>query len=265
MQTLSITKYQAPCLQLVSINTSKNIKNASNVYRMNLHTNEKLTLSRTYWDNPDYLNVVNYIKARSNIVSKDKASRILSMILPYYFFIIIGRESPGQTVYCAANQFYTLGYDKRNREIRKEADYVVWKSDNSPLRLGDRVDHVIVSVFNSGTTWDIALLDSYKLCSNACDSNGKIWAIIQKGFEICVFIFNGTRLIDNTNLSKIQCYIPLNLDNLSIDDLVNLNLDFKTDYYNGVREIRVIQWKTDELRFVVSVNNQLIYVGQNSP
>lgn len=268
MSNLTITKYQAPFLQLVSINTSKNIKNASNVYRMGFHTNEKRTLLITYWDNPDYLNVVNYIKEsakkanpKTNLINKSKVSMILSMILPYYFNSAY--QTPG--IYYATNQYYIVGLFPGGQEIHKEADCVVWKSNNNPPVLGEKLDHAIVSAFRSNLSWDNVLLDNYELCRVASGPNGKIWAIIQKGLEICVFIFNGSRLGTGSDESKIQCFTPLNKENLSIDDLLRLNIEFETDFYSGAWEIRVIKWRIDDVRRVTSINDELYHVRLNSP
>jgi hypothetical protein len=73
--------------------------------------------------------------------------------------------------------------------------------------------------------------------SNARQTNGKIWAMGQKGFEICLFLFD---VNSNLNLNNYNKFTAVNPENYTADDLHYLDAEPFVEVVNGVEQIIAI-------------------------
>lgn len=230
MSNLTITKYQAPFLQLVSINTSKNIQNPSNVNRVGFHTNNIRTLNTIYY-NADYIDVLNKLESeKEKDIPKSEYVRLLTMILPYYFTTTMG-------FYYSPYQYYEAN------GIKHHPDYVVWKVDKSPGNVGGKVAKVIIIIARFDQSWDYVLNQAYYPCLTAKGSNGKIWVICEKALEICIFTFDWSRREHAKNVSDY--FIPLKLEAWGLKDFNRDGIGYILDYYNDNLELKRINFKLD--------------------
>lgn len=73
--------------------------------------------------------------------------------------------------------------------------------------------------------------------------NGRIWVIIQRDFELCIFKFDVTHFTSNGDFVNFK---PLNLHRFSEKDLIEIDTNPLVEVINNQRRIQVIRWKLND-------------------
>lgn len=231
MSNLTITKYQAPFLQLVSIITSKNIKNPSYVNGVGFHTNNIRILNTIYY-NGDFIDVLNKLESyeKNRDITKSEYVGLFTMILPYYVTTTKG-------LYYSPYQFYEANGKKYH------PDFVVWKVDKSPGNIGRKLAKIIITIWRHDQNWEHVFDQTYYSCLAAKGSNNKIWVICQRGLEVCVFTFDSSRSEHATDSSDY--FIPYKLEEWNLADFNRDHIGWEMGSYNGKVELKRINFKLD--------------------
>lgn len=104
----------------------------------------------------------------------------------------------------------------------------------------------------------------YKQADVAKKNSGRLWAIGQKGFEICIFRFDVLNYMDQDP----DCYTkfnPLNLSNLTEPQLDLLNVKYKYSNEDGFALIALVKWRLDNRYHITYINRMFEYIKNLEP
>jgi hypothetical protein len=141
-------------------------------------------------------------------------------------------------------------------------DYTIFKFLNDPFTL--QIHAVIVIKSKTGDSWFKLLEQMYAQADVAKKPTGKLWAIGQKGLEICFFRFDVSHYVDQ----KPDCftnYEPLNLNNLTVPELNNLKVKFEECNDNGFARIALLKWRLDNEDHIPHINDMFEFVSREEP
>lgn len=98
----------------------------------------------------------------------------------------------------------------------------------------------------------------------AKNSEGWLWAIGQKGLEICFFKFDVKKFVDQDP----DCYThfePLNLSKLNTTQLDNLKVKYEQCNNDNFARICLIKWRLDEPDHWPYINRIFQYIMTRQP
>lgn len=134
-------------------------------------------------------------------------SCITSAILPYYFHV--------------THDNAWVITPKYNHLEANHPDYTIFRVMANPTKLHI---HALVEIKSkSGDSLNKLLEQMYSQCDVAKNDQGRLWAIGQKGFEICFFRFDVLKYGEQQP-DYYTNYEPLNLSNPTEPELNNLNV-----------------------------------------
>lgn len=101
----------------------------------------------------------------------------------------------------------------------------------------------------AGKGWNALMEDQVWEQSDARKNpDGRLWVIVQRGFEICIFKYDSRRFY---NWSNFRNFKPMNLKGLSFEDFMEIEAISLVEDVNNRPVIKVIRWKlNDELHRV---------------
>ena len=176
-------------------------------------------------------------------------SLITSAILPYYFHVA------RNTAWVITPEFNFLEDNHPDYTI-----FFVNRDNNYALDV-----HIVVEVKSkTGHSWFKLLEQMYPQAEVAKNSNGKLWAIGQKGFEICIFEFN-VRKFEGQDPDCFTNFKPLNLNNFSEPELDRLNIKYEQCNDNGFARIGLIKWRLDNKDHIVYIDDMFQYITSRQP
>jgi hypothetical protein len=178
-------------------------------------------------------------------------SRVTSAILPFYFHVA------RHDVWIITPEFnYLEAY---------HPDYTVFFLENiGGLQIFS--PRIVVEIKSkTGKSWGELLEQMWSQADAAKATNGRLWAIGQKGFEICFFTFD----ISKFN-GQIPPYCtnfePLNLRNLTEQNLINLGLKFEyASNPNGPNRFGIIKWRLDLPEHEEYIHDMFEYMRTHRP
>lgn len=97
------------------------------------------------------------------------------------------------------------------------------------------------------------------MANNARQTNGRLWAMGQKGFEICLFLFD---IHSNLNLDHYNPFTAVNPRNYTADDLRHLDAEPFVEVVSGAEEIIAITWRLDNPYHYIHIHEMFIHVLQ---
>lgn len=116
----------------------------------------------------------------------------------------------------------------------------------------------------TGDSWLKLLEQMWTQSDVAKFPNGTLWAIGQKGLEICIFRFD----ISKYQNQKPDCFTnfePLNLSNLNTVQLDQLKVKYELCDDNGFARIALIKWRLDDDRDKPYINHMFQYIHSRRP
>ena len=202
-------------------------------YYFTLPSSKKFFLVRaTVFNNSNILSVINYLKNNQNNRIRQYESdysRLMSMILPYYY--------PYPTFYISPEQHLGEAY---------HPDYTVGVPDetgkNHPSLLCEIKKDLIDGSIPSWAKMLDQMWDQCDAANSENDGNGRMWTIAQRGLVICFFKFDLSSFGAGTEYVNFQPVIP---NNWTIDTFRQHNIEITIEVINGVEEIRLISWRFD--------------------
>lgn len=208
-------------------------------------------LSFTDW--PHILNMIEEVTRKEQNRNEPNLwecdySRITSAILPYYFHV-------------THNKAWVITPELNYLE-NNHPDYTIFKVSNNCFNLQV---HVVVEVKSkTGHSWNKLLEQMFTKADVAKNNPGRLWAIGQKGLEICFFRFevlkyNGQKPDWYTNFE------PLNLSNLAEPQLDNLNVKYEHCDNHGFARIALLKWRLDNRDHTPYVNHMFEYIRTLDP
>jgi len=96
------------------------------------------------------------------------------------------------------------------------------------------------------------------------NEKGKLWAIGQKGLEICIFRFDVHSFKGQTP-NCFTNYEPLNLDNLNTVQLDNLGVKYEECNNAGFSRIALLKWRLDDDRHKLYINHMFQHIRSQKP
>ena len=191
--------------------------------------------------------VVNQERTGINLWEGDY-SIIMSAILPYYFHIIHNRP--------------LIITPEFNFQENLHPDYTVFLIKYNPFSIGPFLISEIKS--KTGDSWNKLLDQMWSQCDVSKNQSGKIWAVGQKGLEICLFRFDLT-IFQNQEPDFYTNFEPLNLSNLTSDQLAHLGVQYKLCDDNGTQRIGLIKWRLDNQNHWPYIHNMFQFMTMQNP
>lgn len=175
-------------------------------------------------------------------------SRITSAILPYYFHV-----TPHN------NWVITPEF---NYLENNHPDYTIFKVLDNPFRY--KIHAVVELKSKTGASWNKLLEQMWYQADVAKNDDGRLWAIGQKGLEICIFRFDVLKYEDQVP-DYYTHFEPLNLSNLSAPALDALDVKYEfCDNYDFAR-IALIKWRLDNINHIPYINRMFEYIRMLEP
>ena len=169
-------------------------------------------------------------------------SRLTSAILPYYFHV-------------SRNLQWVITPEYNYMESTYP-DYTIFLADPD-YELDIKI--VVEVKSKRGQSWFQLLEQMWNQADKCKDSNGKFWAVGQKGLEICVFRFNVFKFCDQEP-DYFTHFKPLNLDNLSQPALDHLGVKYLCCNDHGFDRIGIIRWRLDNPRHIPYIHHMFEYM-----
>ena len=216
------------------------------------HHLSSIQLQSSFMDWPHIWPIITDLKQREN--NKENLyecdySLITSVILPYYFHV--GRN----TTWVITPEYNYLEANHPDYTI-----FSVNRHNNYTLDV-----HVVVELKSkTGDSWFKLLEQMYAQAEVAKNSNGKLWAIGQKGFEICFFEFNVTKYVDQ-DPDCFTNFKPLNLNNFSEPELDRLKIKYEHCNDNGFARVGLIKWRLDNRDHIAYIDHMFQYIRSRQP
>lgn len=143
-------------------------------------------------------------------------------------------------------------------------DFIVSEIDTTQPEYGVSYPYLNVEVKRAAIiSWKRLLDDQlHKQCdinsaNNARQTNGRLWAMGQKGFEICLFLFD---IHSNLSLNNYNQFKAVNPRNHSADSLRKLNAKPFVETINGVDEIIAISWRIDNPAHHIHIHEMFLHI-----
>lgn len=202
-----------------------------------------------FWPYTNHM--INDVKNRENngeTLWECDYSRLMSAILPYYFHVTHNRA------WVITPEFNTAENVK--------PDYTVYFVMNNPFFLYPYLVAEIKS--KTGDSWFKLLEQMWQQCDLVKNPSGKIWAIGQKGLEICFFRFD-ILAYRNQMPDCFTNFEPLNLSNLNYQQLNNMgaNCVFCSD--GNSQRIGLIKWRLDNNIHKPYINHMFQVITVQNP
>lgn len=172
-------------------------------------------------------------------------SFIMSALLPYYF-------------HTAANSSWVITPEFNYLE-GNHPDYTIFNIYSNPYYA--EIYTVVEIKSKTGDSWPKLLEQMWKQADIAKFDNGTLWAIGQKGLEICIFRFDVLKHEDDYP----DCFTnfePLNLSNLTKADLNQLGVKYLITNNN---RIGLIKWRLDDNRHKRYIDHMFMYIRSRKP
>lgn len=175
-------------------------------------------------------------------------SRITNAILPYYFQVTPDTK-------------WVITPEYNNKE-KIHPDYTIFKVFSKPFSYA--VHGVVEVKSKEGNGWHVLLEQLWRQADAAQNSDGKLWAIGQKGIEICIFSFD---LLEYQG-QEPYCFTnfePLNLDELSgpYIKILKVNFEYCNDY--STRRIALIKWRLDDEDHMPYLDRMFEHIKKSKP
>lgn len=165
-------------------------------------------------------------------------TRLMSVLLPYY---------------CKFDNWYiTPEYNFRETI---HPDYTVFRNIGLPDQ--EPKGYVIVeTISRSGASW-FKLLEQLRTQADVGSTNGRVWVISQKGFEICIFRFDR---LSYPNEGHFTSFEPVNVDNYDKDDRDHIEVK----YLKYINRIAVIKCRLDKFDHAYHIDRMFIHILSNN-
>lgn len=131
---------------------------------------------------------------------------------------------------------------------------------SAPLpEYGSRIPRIMYEAKkHAGTGWEKLMKEqAWEQADSVKNENGRIWVIIQRGFELCVFKFDILRFNGRGDFTNFK---PLNLNGFSESDLIELDAQPLVKVVNNNRYIQVIRWKLNDDTHHRYIHEMLSYI-----
>lgn len=197
----------------------------------------------SFLDWPHIWKMIIDVRDRENkeVLRECDYSRITSAILPYYFHV-------------SQHKAWVITPEFNYLEDRYP-DYTIFLVENS-LDLSIRA--VVEIKSKKGKSWH-ELLEQMWDQADVVSHQDKLWAIGQKGLEICIFRFDVSKF-QTQNPECFTNFEPLNLNNLSVPQLDNLNVKYELCNDNGFARIALIKWRLDNKQHIAYIDHMFQYM-----
>ncbi len=143
-------------------------------------------------------------------------------------------------------------------------DFIVSEISTAPSDYGQIYPYLNVEVKKPAIiSWKKLLDDQlHKQCdnnsnNNARQNNGRLWAMGQRGFEICLFLFD---IHKNVNLDNYTQFTAVNPWNFSADDFDHLDAKPFVEKINGVDQIIAVNWRLDNSDHHRYIHDMFIHI-----
>lgn len=140
--------------------------------------------------------------------------------------------------------------------------YTIFKVIHHPFKL--QIHAIVELKSKAGVSWNQLLEQMYSQADVAKNTEGRLWAIGQKGFEICFFRFDVLKY-NNKDPYWYSNFEPLNLSNLSEAQLNNLNVQYQHCKDGGFARIALIKWRLDKPDHIPYINRMFEYIRSSQP
>lgn len=189
----------------------------------------------------------------NEVVYEADFSRLTSMLLPYYY-----RYSNGW--YISPEQW--LGENHH-------PDYTISRVSMDVAYYGAAIPHIVYEVKRSasqnGASWLRIVDQMWDQCDAANNmplkDEGTMWAIGQRGLEICFFRFD-LLAFENSIYTNFE---PLNLNNWTIGDFNDRGIELEVETLVGINVIRVIKWRLDNGHHHRHIHAMFMHMLNNNP
>lgn len=180
---------------------------------------------------------------RGEVLWECDYSFVMGALLPYYY------HTTANTSWVIVPEFnYLQG---------NHPDYTIFNISRNPYSA--KIHAVVELKSKTGNSWFKILEQMWKQADVAKFSNGTLWAIGQKGLEICIFRFDVLR---HQNEDCFTNFEPLNLSRLNETGLNQLGVKFlKTN----TGRIGLIKWKLDDDRHKPFIDQMFQYTRSRRP
>ena len=178
-------------------------------------------------------------------------SFIASGILPYYF-------------HTTRNESWVITPEFNSKEAY-HPDYTIFSITTNPYKA--EVYGVMEIKSKTGDSWNMLLDQMWNQANAANDANngdGKLWAIGQKGMEICIFRFDLSRY-QNQKPDQFTNFDPLNLSNLNVVQLDQLGVKYEQCDDYGFARLALLKWRFDDDRHKPYIDHMFQYMHSRRP
>lgn len=168
--------------------------------------------------------------------------------MPYYF-------------HNARNSIWVITPEYNHLE-GNHADYTIFSIETNPFSAN--IYAVVEVKSKTGNSWYKLLEQMWNQADVAKQDDGKLWAIGQKGLEICFFRFD----VDKYQNQIPDCYTnfePLNLNNLNTVQLDQLGVKYEQCNDDNFARIALIKWRLDNTNHQPFINYMFQYVHSRKP
>lgn len=220
------------------------------VNKRNFSTSLKKCSAFIDW--PHINQIINNIKRRENngeVLWECDYSFLTSAILPYYF------HRTAHTTWVITPEF---NYLEGNHP-----DYTIFLIPTGNWRYTAVIHAVVEIKSKTGDSWSKMLEQMWNQADVAKDDDGRLWAIGQKGLEICIFKFDVLKYMNQ----EPDCYTnfePLNLSNLNTVQLDQLGVKYEECNDDGFARISLIKWRLDDPRHRPYIDRMFNYIRVNN-
>lgn len=206
---------------------------------------------QSFLDWPHIWDIITHIKDRENsgeVLWECDYSFVTSALLPYYF------RHTQNTTWVITPEY--------NHLEANHPDYTIFTITRNPFN--KEIFAVVELKSKTGKSWNANLEQMWKQCDAVRNPQGKLWAIGQKGFEICFFRFDLLKFEDQIP-DVYTNFDPLNLANLNTIQLDSLDVKYVECDNNGSSRISLIKWRLDNLAHVPYIHNMFLYIKSHKP
>lgn len=180
---------------------------------------------------------------RGRVLWECDYSFIMSALLPYYFHTTVNSS------WVITPEF---NYLEGNHP-----DYTIFNILRNPYYA--EINVVVELKSKTGDSWFKLLDQMWKQADVAKFDNGTLWAIGQKGLEICIFKFD---VCEHENEDCFTNFEPLNLSHLTETHLNQLGVNFLKTHKG---RIGLIKWRLDDDRHKPYIHHMFQYIRSRKP
>lgn len=188
-------------------------------------------------------------------IKESDFSQIMFSIIPYYYKY--------QNNYTFSPEMWDSNpFNRRNRSDGLVIQPVIRRDTRMPYGFSN-VLVMYECKSHTATTWNKLAKDQlWEQADSNKNIDGKLWVIGQIGFEVCVFRFDVLNYEDREDFTH---FCPLNLMNLSEDDLNYLDALPVVENIGNNRVIQAIKWKLNDVGHHGYIHGMLDYISKNDP